>query len=587
VWIDNTLGASGANSLNIALYPDHDGRVNYESYTGLFSDGSEEFIYNNDSELTRVQPGSGSDIAPESYSYDPAGNRTSATTGAATDGSSSTITTGGDNELTSDSAYSYTYDADGNLISRTNNANGDVDEYTWDNRDRLVSDVTTNSSDAVIQTATYTYSPITNQRLSETVTVYNGAIVSTTTENYVYDPNGNLLIVLTGSGSVKERDLTGLNLSQIFATETGMTSSGAGTVEWALTDQVGSVTDVLDNSGNVLDHIRYDSFGNVEYQTASAYAMRFGFAGMQLDSAKGLYYDNARYYNPQNGTFVSQDPLSFGGGDYNVYRYVAGNPLNDLDPTGLGGSGKAIIQVRGLHRPPQPVPDPGYLNLIPVLGPLWQAEYDLDHGIRSGTPYGLAGGIAGFLFNMGVAALDLTLVEALGRGLFRGGIAWAWGDLRLGTMFRNVHPLLLIRGILVHGMADIEIGKVIWTTRGAWAARGTTTRLLPWAIPILLLDAKAALRVGMVVPDCIVGAGMALKRGRALEALYGELRLILALKALWNSHPKQKVPPHPTTQPIAPQPFPENTTDPQVNRANHMLNQMGAYKYDENGKPIH
>jgi RHS repeat-associated protein len=37
---------------------------------------------------------------------------------------------------------------------------------------------------------------------------------------------------------------------------------------------------------------------------------RFKFAGMQYDSATGLYFDNARYYDPRSGRFTSHDPSS-------------------------------------------------------------------------------------------------------------------------------------------------------------------------------------------------------------------------------------------------------------------------------------
>jgi len=35
------------------------------------------------------------------------------------------------------------------------------------------------------------------------------------------------------------------------------------------------------------------------------------------------------------GRFLSKDPLSFDGGDVNLYGYVSNNPVNYTDPTGL------------------------------------------------------------------------------------------------------------------------------------------------------------------------------------------------------------------------------------------------------------
>ena len=42
----------------------------------------------------------------------------------------------------------------------------------------------------------------------------------------------------------------------------------------------------------------------------------------------------ARYYNPGTGTFVSEDPIGFGGEDTNLYRYVGNNPQSFTDPSG-------------------------------------------------------------------------------------------------------------------------------------------------------------------------------------------------------------------------------------------------------------
>jgi RHS repeat-associated protein len=60
-----------------------------------------------------------------------------------------------------------------------------------------------------------------------------------------------------------------------------------------------------------------------------------GYTGRELDAETGLYYYRARYYDAQTGQFIGQDPLSFGAGDSNLYRYVANNATNLTDPSGL------------------------------------------------------------------------------------------------------------------------------------------------------------------------------------------------------------------------------------------------------------
>jgi RHS repeat-associated protein len=142
-------------------------------------------------------------------------------------------------------------------------------------------------------------------------------------------------LVLDRSGNVKNRYLNGPNENQVLAEETNISGNGAGTTRWALTDHEGSVRDVVGNTGVVLDHIQYDSFGNVLSQTNSANAMRLGYTGQQFDAETGLYYDHARYYDPASGRFLSTDPSGFSAGDANLYRYVGNSPLNNTDPTGL------------------------------------------------------------------------------------------------------------------------------------------------------------------------------------------------------------------------------------------------------------
>ncbi|NJM99656.1 MAG: RHS repeat-associated core domain-containing protein, partial [Phormidesmis sp. RL_2_1] len=61
---------------------------------------------------------------------------------------------------------------------------------------------------------------------------------------------------------------------------------------------------------------------------------RFGYTGRERDEETGLYYYRARYFDPAVGTFVSEDPLGFGAGDVNMYRYVFNSPTNYTDPSG-------------------------------------------------------------------------------------------------------------------------------------------------------------------------------------------------------------------------------------------------------------
>jgi RHS repeat-associated protein len=100
-------------------------------------------------------------------------------------------------------------------------------------------------------------------------------------------------------------------------------------------DHLGSVRDVVDNSGAVRNHIVYYSFGNITSQTDSSVVFRYGYTGREFDKESGLQYTRARYLDATNGRFISEDPIGFKGGDTNLSRYVGNNPIGNVDPTGL------------------------------------------------------------------------------------------------------------------------------------------------------------------------------------------------------------------------------------------------------------
>ena len=70
------------------------------------------------------------------------------------------------------------------------------------------------------------------------------------------------------------------------------------------------------------------------------------FTGRESDGT-GLYFYRARYYDPAIGRFISEDPIGFDGGDVNLYAYVANDPVNLIDPSGLHGNRTGTISGIG------------------------------------------------------------------------------------------------------------------------------------------------------------------------------------------------------------------------------------------------
>jgi RHS repeat-associated protein len=76
----------------------------------------------------------------------------------------------------------------------------------------------------------------------------------------------------------------------------------------------------------------YDSFGN---PTNTSFPSRYQFTGREFDNFTGLQSSRARFYDPNLGRFISEDPIGFAGGDINLFVYLRNNPVNDIDPFGL------------------------------------------------------------------------------------------------------------------------------------------------------------------------------------------------------------------------------------------------------------
>ena len=107
-----------------------------------------------------------------------------------------------------------------------------------------------------------------------------------------------------------------------------------GTEGWYLTDHLGSIGAIMNNSGTVIDHITYDPWGNPTDSNPSA-GDRYKFTGQEYDSVTSQYNYRARCYDAAIGRFTSQDPSGFNAGDENLYRYCTNAPTDHVDPTGL------------------------------------------------------------------------------------------------------------------------------------------------------------------------------------------------------------------------------------------------------------
>ena len=186
-------------------------------------------------------------------SYDAAGNRTGAG-----------YVYGPDNELLSDGTWNYSYDAVGNTVQKVNIATGETWTYGYDFNNRLTSAVDRQANGALIQQATYRYDVFGNLA-EEDVTAADG---TTTSTRYAYD-RGKAWAALDGNNSnALETRYLSLGGPDQPAAQIG----ASGAVGWYLTDRLGSVRQVVNDAGTVLDQIAYDAFGAVTSETNPAQA---------------------------------------------------------------------------------------------------------------------------------------------------------------------------------------------------------------------------------------------------------------------------------------------------------------------------
>ena len=116
---------------------------------------------------------------------------------------------------------------------------------------------------------------------------------------------------------------------------------GAAKILFQHGDHLGNATVVVDAAGTVVEQRSYHPFGQPHTQAGTPTA-DYTYTGKELDSAIGLYYYGARYYDPAVGRFISVDPLYFEQPEkdladpqkLNLYAYARNNPVHNLDPDG-------------------------------------------------------------------------------------------------------------------------------------------------------------------------------------------------------------------------------------------------------------
>ncbi|MBW7476076.1 DUF3238 domain-containing protein [Paenibacillus oenotherae] len=352
--------------LTTLTYPDqlklqleYDANGNREKMTGPF--GSTTFYsYNNLNQLVDVGTIKGSADARYTYKKNGLLHQTIGQNGVTSNSRYDGLKLSELSHVANEEAvltYKYAYDGNNNIANRTVNQQK-TDSFTYDSLNRIETssefaetytyDQRGNrlSMESVLTTADFEDRDITLDNEGRLTSIakdrasvqyrYNGdglmveRIQNDITTRYYYD--GDQIIaeatVINGVRQLKANYIRGNRLEVI--------SYSDGSKAYPVVNGHGDIVELRDASGNLLNKYEYDLWGNVVSEEEMVHNP-FRYSGELWDSTTKLQYLRARWYNPSDGRFVSEDtyegqidnPLSL-----NLYTYVSNNPLIFTDPSG-------------------------------------------------------------------------------------------------------------------------------------------------------------------------------------------------------------------------------------------------------------
>ena len=291
------------------------------------------------------------------YTYDKAGNRTKEDDGT----TQTAYTYNGLDQLQTatkekgtavDEVRQYSYDANGNQTDVKNTKTGQTESYTYDAENRLSKVAVTDKDGktAVIQQNRYNGE---GQRIQK--------VEGSKTTNYYYQ-DGVVSYTTDGENSQTSQNLIGTD-GNILATQ----RYGSDHTDYLLyhKDIQGSTTSLVKEDGSADATYRYTDFGETTINGDNKAENEVCYTGGIYDHSTGLYYLNARYYNPEDGRFVTED--TYRGETAkpetgHLYAYCANNPVNYVDPSGHKAKTVIYYNKKGKGFKKQAMHSPYYKN---------------------------------------------------------------------------------------------------------------------------------------------------------------------------------------------------------------------------------
>lgn len=408
--------ASGSGVFHESLTRDELGRITSKAETTPSGSHVTQYGYWPDGQLRDVIVDG---VTAAHYDYDQNGNRTAVTRGPFTTGSSYDD----QDRLTQSGTTSYTYDQAGDLTSKTDSASGQSTTYRYD----AAGDLTrVDLPDGRV--VTYTTDPGGNR--------IERRVDGTLTHAFLYSREQQ--------GPAAQLDASGQVVSRFVYATSGVVPdymTRAGATYRIIRDHLGSPRLVINTqTGDVAAQLEFDEYGRTLTDTNPG-LIPFGYAGGLKDPDSGLVRMGARDYDPQTGRFTTKDPIGFSGGDTSLYAYVAGDPVNQADPSGLYGITDLIDDV---------VPDP-VSNA--AAGLLAGASFGISNKIA-----GINGQCVGAGYGTGSLLSWFVPVGALAKGLRTGYKLYKARNAAKA-------PRLLGPGTSIGSHVAPQLGKRGWTER--------------------------------------------------------------------------------------------------------------------------